>query len=126
MLTYGLRTSPMLQPLTNSTSIENAQRVIRELVDAHAEWFLSAEIGTPQTSLQRGEFDFSFAHRRLIFSCWTEKGTRSWRGRGWEGGSDKLRFEAATRMGAERAILEFIPRASAESVTATVGAARPL
>ncbi|MEP6708229.1 MAG: hypothetical protein ABJC05_11955 [Pyrinomonadaceae bacterium] len=114
----------MLEHLTDSTSIERAQRAIRELVDAHSEWFLSAEIGAPQTSLQRSEFDFSSAHRRLIFSCWTEKGTRTWRVRGWEWTSDKLRLEAARRMGAERAILELIPRASAKSLTATVAAAR--
>lgn len=114
----------MLQSLTDSTSIENARRAIKELVDAHAEWFLSAEIGSAQTSLQRSEFDFSLAHRRLIFSCWTEKGTRTWRVKAWEWTSDKLRLQAARRMGAERAILELVPRASAKALTATVAAAR--
>ena len=64
--------------------------------------------------------------RRLIFSCWTEKGTPTWRVQAWEWTNDKLRLEASRRMGAERAILELIPRASAKAITATVAAARQM
>src|SRR5688572_10785988 len=113
-----------MQRLANSTSAEAALRAIGEVTVAHAEWILSSDTGTSQTLLKRNEFDFSATSRGLILSCWTEKGTRSWQVKAWEWTSDKLRLEATRRMGAERALLELIPRASAKAITATVTAAR--
>lgn len=113
-----------MQRLTNSVSIEDALRAIREVTGAHTEWLLSSDIGTSQTLLHRSEFDFSTTSRALILSCWTEKGTRTWRVRAWEWSSEKLCLEATRRMGAERALLELVPRASAKAITATVTAAR--
>jgi len=113
----------MGSPLANPSSVESAERAIRELVSPHAEWFL-AQDSAPALALQASEFDFSIAHKRLIFSCWTEKGSRSWRVTSWTWTGDKLIIEATRRMGAERAVLELIPRASAKAITASVAAAR--
>src|SRR5688500_14055846 len=113
-----------MQALTYSTSAEAALRAIKEVTGAHTEWLLSADTGSSQTLLKRDEFDFSVSSRALILSCWTERGTATWRVRAWEWTSDKLRLEATRRMGAERALLELIPRASAKAITATVTAAR--
>src|SRR5687767_6881282 len=110
--------------LTNSVLVDAAMRAIKEVIGAHTEWLLSSGIGTSQTLLKRSEFDFSATSRNLILSCWTERGTRTWRVKAWEWTSDKLRLEATRRMGAERALLELIPRASAKAITATVTAAR--
>jgi len=112
-----------MQDLTNSLSIESAQRTIQELFSAQSEWFLSQD-SAPALALRSSEFDFSVAHQRLLFSCWTEKGSRSWRVTSWVWTGDKLVFKATRRMGAERVTLELIPRASAKALTASIAAAR--
>jgi len=60
----------------------------------------------------------------LLLACWTEKGTRSWKIFSWEWNGEKLIFEASRRMGADRPIIELIPRASAKAIALTVKAAR--
>lgn len=113
----------MLQPLTDSAGVERAEREINGLINAQTEWFLSATLSLP-TPILRSEFDFSVNAQRLIFSCWTDKGTRIWRVLAWEWTGEQLRLNAMRRLGAERAILELVPRASAKALTATVAAAR--
>jgi len=113
----------MPETLADSGSVERAVRAIRDLVAIHREWFLSQN-GSVPIALPAEEFDFAGARERLIFSCWTEKGSRSWRVQSWDWTGDKLVLEAARRLGAERAVLELIPRASARAITAGVAAAR--
>jgi hypothetical protein len=60
----------------------------------------------------------------LIFSCWAGDGARSWRIAGWEWTGEKLLLEASRRMGAERTVLELIPRAPASAIAATLSAER--
>jgi hypothetical protein len=55
---------------------------------------------------------------------WGETGTRVWRIAAWERVGERLVFEAARRMGAVRARVEMIPRASAGVASAAVEAAR--
>jgi hypothetical protein len=112
-----------MQDLTDSISVSGAERAIRELLNTQSEWFL-AQDGAPTVALQTSEFDFAVAHDRLIFSCWTEKGSRSWRVTSWSCAGDQLAMEATRRMGAERATLVLIPRASARALTTGVAAAR--
>jgi hypothetical protein len=114
----------MLLPLTSSVDFESAESTISGLISEQTEWFLSATLGVSPAALLNSEFDFSFSHRRVVFSCWTEKGARSWRILGWEWTGEKLRLQAMRRMGAERAVLELVPRASAKALTATVATAR--
>jgi hypothetical protein len=113
----------MLFELSDMIAIEAAQRAIREHLSAHSDWFFAPEGGAP-LALGRDEFDFSVAHRRLIFSCWTESGSRSWRVTAWDWSGDKLQMKATRRMGAETATLELVPRASAKAMVASIAAAR--
>ncbi len=113
----------MLVQLKDAPAIELANRAIRELLNAHNEWFL-AQDGSSPLALNNNEFDFSIAHRRLIFSSWTETGSRSWRVTAWEWTGEKLLLEASRRMGADVATLELVPRASAKAIVASIAAAR--
>lgn len=113
----------MLLHLHDIAEIENALRAIHEHIGAHTDWFFAEERGAP-LALGRDEFDFSVAHGRLIFSCWTESGSRSWRINAWNLTGDKLLLQASRRMGADVATLEMVPRASAKAMVASIAAAR--
>lgn len=112
----------MFERLTTSV-LEAARQRIAELIDAHAEWFYTLSDGKTE-ALRRSELDINVVQSRLILSCWTDKGTRSWRIKGWNWTGEKLELEASRRMGAERPVIELIPRASASAIAATVRAAR--
>jgi len=113
----------MLLPLNDVLAVANAERAIQELQDRHNEWFLARDGGAP-LALATTEFDFSVDHRRLIFSSWTETGSRSWRIAAWSWTGEKLVLEASRRMGAEVATLELVPRASAKAIVRSIAAAR--
>src|SRR5438874_4099388 len=116
-------------PLPNPAKFLDAASVIRaelkllEFVNPHAEWFIS-EDGRLPLEVNRNEFDFSVAHGRLIFSCWTQKGARAWRVTDWNRSGEKLVLQVSRRMGAEAATIELVPRASAKALVATIAAAR--
>lgn len=109
--------------VVNPASITNAERELRELVSDQSEWFMS-EDGRGPVEVNRTEFDFSVAHGRLIFSCWTERGSRTWRITAWNWSGDKLQLQASRRMGAEVSTIELVPRASARALVASIAAAR--
>jgi hypothetical protein len=113
----------MLLQLNDASAVEDAKRAINELAGVHDEWFLTQDGGAP-LAIASGEFDFSSAHRRLIFSSWTETGFRSWRVTGWNWTGEKLVMETSRRMGAEKSTLELVPRASARAIAAGISAAR--
>src|SRR5260370_37863698 len=113
----------MLLQVKDAPAIESANRTIRELLNAHSVLFLTQD-GAAPLALNSTEFDFSNAHRRLIFSSWTETGSRSWRITAWNWTGEKLLLEASRRMGAEVAKLELVPRASAKAIVASIAAAR--
>lgn len=113
----------MFQRLTTQAVSEQALNEIRLLLQEHVEWFCSAEQERTQL-LRRGEIDLSISRQRLVLSCWTERGIRSWRILEWKWTGERLLLKASRRMGAERPLIELIPRASANAVTATVRAAR--
>ncbi|HXD29639.1 MAG TPA: hypothetical protein VN643_00890 [Pyrinomonadaceae bacterium] len=109
----------------NSQQVASASKMIRELIASHAEWFLTQSENNTE-AIRREELDLSVAQGRLILSSWTEKGTRSWKIAACELAGDKLLLKTSRRMGAERSMLELIPRASAAAIAATVRAARQL
>ncbi len=113
----------MLLQLSNTIAVEDAKRAIDELLGVHNEWFLARDGGAP-LAIARGEFNFSIDFRRLIFSSWTETGSRSWRITAWYWSGDRLSLEASRRMGAEKSTLELVPRASARAIVAGIAAAR--
>lgn len=103
--------------------MEAARSKIAELLGAHAEWFCTLSGGDSQ-ALLKSELDITTAYGRLILTSWTEKGSRSWKIFAWEWTGQKLMLEASRRMGAERPVIELVPRAAASAVALTVKAAR--
>ncbi len=99
------------------------ERDLQELIRAYKEWFMSVN-GRSPLNINASEFELSVAQNRLMFSCWTETGSRTWRVTGWNWTGEKLLLQATRRMGAEQAALELIPRASAKAVVASIAAAR--
>jgi hypothetical protein len=107
----------------NPAAITNAGRELNELVADQPEWFIS-EDGRGPVEVNRTEFDFSVVHGRLIFSCWTEQGSRAWHITAWNWSGDKLSLQASRRMGAEVTTIALVPRASARALSASIAAAR--
>jgi hypothetical protein len=121
----------MFERLTSSVAVEAARQQISALFNQHAEWFCTTNMGGiagrgETYALRRNEMDISIAHGRLVLSCWTEKGSRSWRILGWEWNGQMILLQAARRMGAELSLIELVPRASATAVAATIRAARQI
>jgi hypothetical protein len=113
----------MLKHLTTPASLEAARQQITALFNQHAEWFCTAS-NNETYALRRDEMHVSIAQQRLVLSCWTEKGSRSWRILGWQWDGHALLLQASRRMGADLPLIELIPRASATAVAATIRAAR--
>jgi hypothetical protein len=113
----------MFQRLTTLRSVEAARQQIAALVESHAEWFCISGRGETH-SLRRDEIDVSVAQHRLLLTCWTEKGSRTWRILAWDWDQQRLLLQASRRMGAERPLIELVPRAPASAVAATIRAAR--
>lgn len=108
-------------------AVADAERRIKALLDAHAEWLFSkdgASVGRSSTSLRKEELELRIEHGRLMLFCLTEEGARLWRINSWEWTGEKLQLEASARMGRESARLELIPRASASAIVAGISAAR--
>ncbi|HEV2914163.1 MAG TPA: hypothetical protein VGX92_12855 [Pyrinomonadaceae bacterium] len=115
----------MLERLTDRDEIADAARRIDELIAAHGEWvYAQASAGGATTALRRNEIDIHVSQNRLIFSCWTEKGVRTWRVRAWEWTGEKLLMDATRRAGAERSRLVLVPRLSTETANIIISAAR--
>ncbi|HEY0005273.1 MAG TPA: hypothetical protein VGB17_10735 [Pyrinomonadaceae bacterium] len=115
----------MYQYLIDIEKTEEAARRIKELLEAHREWFYS-ESGSADAPLllRSDECDVRVLHGRLIFFCWGNCGQSNWRIFGWKRTGDNLLLEAGRRTGSVRAVLKLIPRASASAIAATVSAAR--
>src|SRR5687767_378794 len=107
----------------NSRDAEGDERSIRQIIKAHHDWFMSIA-GRSPINLTSDEFEFSASPGRLIFSCWTQTGSRVWRVKSWHWSGDKLMVQASRRMGAEEVTIELIPQASAKAIVARIAAAR--
>jgi len=114
----------MFRSLTNTELVEIAFHEINALLREYAEWLFVSD-GVAQ-SLRRQEIEVAVIQRRLMLSCWTEKGTRLWRVVAWEWKEQSLELEVSRRMGAEVSLIQLIPRTSAKAITATIRAARQM
>ena len=114
----------MLQDLTTPNLRESAYEQIAALFREHAEWLFVSE-GVVQP-LRREEIEVTFVQQKVMFSCWTEAGTRVWRLRGWDWNGQLLQLKVSRRMGAEVSLIELIPRTTAKAVSATIRAARQM
>lgn len=113
----------MTERVNTSERAEAARSKITELLDSHVEWFCTFN-GETTEALSRRELDISVAHGRLILNCWTEKGNRAWKVFAWDCVGEKLLLQASRRMGAERPLLELVPRSPASAIALTVKLAR--
>ena len=113
----------MLERVNTPARIAAATSKIATLLGAHPEWFCTLSAGSTQ-AVNRSELDIEASHGRLILTCWSEKGSRSWKIFAWEWSGEKLTLQASRRMGAERPLIELVPRASASAIALTVKAAR--
>ncbi len=113
----------MPERVNTPVRLEAARVKIAELLAAHAEWFCTLD-GADSQALRRGELDVAVAHNRLILTTWPEKGSRSWKVFAWEWTGEKLILQASRRLGAERPLIELVPRAAAGAIALTVRTAR--
>jgi hypothetical protein len=105
--------------ITNGSAYQQIASLLRQ----HAEWlYVSAD--EVALSLHRDEIEIVISHERLALSCWTEKGTRLFRIHAWHWTGQSLMLQVSRRLGAELALIELIPRASAKAIAATIRAAR--
>jgi hypothetical protein len=114
----------MLHDLTSPAQLESAYQQITSLFREYAEWLFVSD-GLIQ-SLRRQEIDLTVVQQKLVFSCWTEAGTRVWRLLGWDWNGQLLELKVSRKMGTEVLLIELIPRTTAKSVTATIRAARQI
>jgi hypothetical protein len=114
-----------MKVFTNPDEREDARRRLSELLDSRVEWFCAETREGAQVALGRGVWEIHTAHGALCFSYPTERGARRvWRVEGWEWTGERLRLRASRRMGAERALLELVPRASVREGVEALKAAR--
>jgi acyl-coenzyme A thioesterase PaaI-like protein len=113
-----------MNSLTNPNETQNSYRALAALLAAHAEWLCAERRDGASVPLRAGEWELSAARGRVHFAYWTERGVRTWRVTAWDWTGERLRLSAVRRMGAERATLELVPRASARAGIETVRAAR--
>ena len=102
----------MPERVNTPARVEAARSKIAELLATHVEWFCTLNGGDSQ-ALKNTEFDIGVNGSRLILTTWTEQGTRTWKIFDWEYRAEKLTLRASRRMGAERSLIELVPRASA-------------
>ena len=113
----------MPQRLNTTSATEAARSTISELIGTYPEWFCTA--GDESTyAVSRNELELSIANGRLVLNSWTEKGSRVWKIYSWEWSGEKLLLQASRRLGAERPLIELVPRASAAALALTVRTAR--
>jgi hypothetical protein len=113
----------MTQRVNTPARLEAARAKIAELLTTHVEWFFTLDNGDTE-ALRRSEVAIAIAYGRLILTSWTEKGSRSWKIFAWEWTGEKLLLRSSRRMGAERPLIELVPRAAASSIALTVKTAR--
>jgi hypothetical protein len=111
--------------LTSMAEAEEARRLITSRLEAAREWFLREGRAWRRVELRAGEWELrANASALLVFSYWGEAGVRAWRVKAWGLEGEVLLLEATRRMGAERALLELVPRARVASARETVADAR--
>ena len=98
-------------------------QLISSLLRQHAEWLFVSSEGEAH-SLRRSEIDLALTHGRLVLSCWTEKGSRTWRVLDCHWNGQTLVLHASRKMGAEQPLIELVPRAPASAIAATIRVAR--
>jgi hypothetical protein len=110
--------------LTSKAEAEEARRFITSRLEAACEWFLREGREGRRVELRAGEWELRANARALVFSYWGEAGVRAWRVNAWRFEGETLLLEATRRMGAERVLLELVPRARVATAREVVAEAR--
>jgi hypothetical protein len=110
--------------LTNPEQVEAARGRLVRLLDARSVWFLRESRDGRAIELRRGEWELRVASGSLVLSYWGEAGARTWRVVAWRAEGEALFLEALRRMGAERALLGLVPRATVASARDALAEAR--
>ncbi|HEV2799752.1 MAG TPA: hypothetical protein VGW12_04600 [Pyrinomonadaceae bacterium] len=114
-----------MKRLTTLDDRAEASRRLAEILDARVEWFCGGTHNEESVPLGRDDWQLETATGALYFSYHTKRGhARVWRVAGWEWTGDRLRLEATRRAGAERALLELVPRATVREGAEALAAAR--
>jgi hypothetical protein len=110
--------------LKSMDEAEEARRFIAARLDAAREWFLREGRVGRRVELRAGEWELRVNASALVFTYWGEAGVRAWRIVAWAFEGDALLLEATRRVGAERALLELVPRARVATAREVVAEAR--
>ena len=110
--------------IDNAADVEEARRVIGARLDTAVEWFLREGRAGRRVELSAREWELSVSACALVFSYWGDAGVRAWRVAAWRVEGETLLLEATRRMGAERALLELVPRARVASAREALAEAR--
>jgi hypothetical protein len=123
--------------LTTHGEREEARLRLCELLESRGEWFCAESAGARGADASRradasraticlraGEWELRASNGALHFSYWADAGARVWRVAAWEWAGGKLLLRVTRRAGAERAVLELVPRASAREGASAITVAR--
>ncbi len=113
-----------MKRLTSKAEAEEARRFITSRLEAACEWFLREGRVGRRVELRAGEWELRANARALVFSYWGEACVRAWRVNAWRFEGETLLLEATRRVGAERALLELVPRARVATAREVVAEAR--
>ena len=113
-----------MKRIDSADEVEGARISIASRLDRAREWFLREGRAGRRVELRAGEWELKTNARSLVFSYWGEAGVRAWRVNAWAFDGDTLLLEATRRVGAERALLELVPRARVATALETVADAR--
>jgi hypothetical protein len=112
----------MLRSLTTTAQVDSAFQQLAEFFRTYAEWLFVSD-GVTQ-SLHQNEIDVVVVRQQLMFSCWTEQGTRLCRIVAWDWNGQLLELEVSRKPGTDVSLIQLIPRTSAKAINTTIRAAR--
>lgn len=104
----------------NENLLEEVTR-LRQIFDHNREWLMTNET---DFALQSDEIEITALNDRLVLSCLTAGGWKTWRVENWEHKHGKIVFAVAKKINAEKTKLEFTPRVAIAELTDDVRAAR--
>lgn len=110
--------------LRDRPEAEAARRLLSALLDARGAWLLCEGREGRGVELRRGEWELRVVGGALVLSYCGDAGLRAWRVSAWRAEGEALILEAAGRVGARRALLRLVPRATVASVREVVADAR--
>lgn len=114
-----------MRRINSAIDIREAHKTLTARFAAHAEWLCAeGDVELRAVALRAGEWALEATARGLVFSYWSDSGPRAWVINGWDLAGPQIIFQAARRMGAERALLKITPRQRVQQEVESLAAAR--